>query len=116
MTSTLYGICHCDTVKKARGWLDARAVSYAFHDYKIAGVEAVALNRWIERLGWEALLNRVGTTFRKLPDADKAGLDSARAASIMLAHPSAIRRPVLEKGDTLLVGFRPDDYAAMLNR
>ena len=107
----LYGIRNCDTVKKARAWLEAAGVAYAFHDYKSAGVDVARLNGWVDRLGWEALLNRSGTTFRKLPDAAKADLDRERAVAIMLAHPSAIRRPVLEGGETLLVGFDADAYA-----
>ena len=114
MTATMFGIRNCDTVKKARAWLDAAGVDYAFHDYKTAGVAQADLRRWVDRLGWEILLNRAGTTFRKLPDADKADLDAGRAIALMLAHPSAIKRPVLERGDLLLVGFRPDTYAAAL--
>jgi arsenate reductase len=109
--ATLYGIRNCDTVKKARAWLDGRGVAYAFHDYKVVGVDAGKLAGWVDRLGWEALLNRAGTTFRKLPEADKQELDRTRAIAIMLAHPSAIRRPVLEAGETLLVGFDADAYA-----
>ena len=109
----MYGIRNCDTVKKARGWLDANGVVYAFHDYKTAGVDPVGLARWVDRLGWEALLNRSGTTFRKLPDADRTAIDRDKAIAIMTANPSAIRRPVVESGDTLLVGFVPDRYAAL---
>ena len=109
--ATLYGIRNCDTVKKARAWLDGRGVAYAFHDYKVVGVDPGKLAGWVDRLGWEALLNRAGTTFRKLPEADKQELDRTRAIAIMLAHPSAIRRPVLEAGETLLVGFDADAYA-----
>lgn len=114
--TTLYGIPNCDTVKKARGWLAEHGIAYAFHDYKKAGVPEAELRRWVERLGWEALLNRAGTTFRALPEADKAGLDADRAIAIMLAHPSAIKRPVLESGDMLLAGFKPDTYLSSLNR
>jgi arsenate reductase len=112
MTTTLYGIRNCDTIKKARVWLDAAGVDYTFHDYKVAGVDRAALERWVDRLGWTVLLNRAGTTFRKLPEADKADLDRDRAVALMLAHPSMIKRPVLERGDTLLVGFSPERYAA----
>lgn len=111
---TMYGIPNCDTVKKARGWLDAHGVAYAFHDYKKAGVDEAALRGWVDRLGWEAVLNRAGQTFRKLPDAAKADLDADKAVALMLAHPSAIKRPVLSDGKTLLAGFAPDRYAAML--
>ena len=111
--TTLYGIPNCDTVKKARTWLDAHRVAYAFHDYKKAGVDRAALEGWVERIGWEPLLNRAGTTFRKLPEADRADLDRDRAVALMLAHPSAIKRPVLVDGDRLEVGFKPDRYAAL---
>ena len=107
----LYGIPHCDTVKKARAWLDAHGVAYTFHDYKRDGVEESRLRGWVDRLGWEKVLNRAGTTFRKLPDSDKAGLDADRAVAVMLAHPSAIKRPILESGVTLLAGFSPESYA-----
>ena len=107
----LHGIPNCDTVKKARAWLDAAGVNYAFHDYKKAGVDEAALDRWIGEVGWEALLNRAGTTFRKLDDADKANLDAARARALMLAQPSMIRRPVVTGAGALLVGFRPDEWA-----
>ena len=109
----LYGLRNCDTVKKARAWLAARGVGYTFHDYKTAGVSPERLAGWVDRIGWEALLNRSGTAFRKLPETDKVELDRARAMALMLAHPSAIRRPVLESGDTLLVGFKPEAYAGL---
>ena len=109
----LYGIRNCDTVKKARACLDGAGVAYTFHDYKVSGVPQPELRRWVERLGWEALLNRSGTTFRKLPEADRTSLDTERAIALMLAHPSAIRRPVLAGADTLLVGFQPNAYAAI---
>lgn len=114
MTATLYGIRNCDTVKKARAWLDAAGVAYAFHDYNIAGVPEAELTGWVDRFGWEALLNRAGTTFRRLPDAATHGLDTGRAVALMLAHPATIRRPVLTAGDTLLVGFKPERYAHAL--
>lgn len=109
---TLHGIVNCDTMKKARAWLDQHGVAYAFHDYKKAGVARADLERWAARVGWERLLNRAGTTFRKLPEAERAGVTEARAIELMLANPSMIKRPVLEAGDTLLVGFSPDTYAA----
>lgn len=111
MTVTVFGIPNCDTVKKARGWLGAKGVVYAFHDYKKAGVDAVALNRWVEAVGWEPLLNRAGTTFRKLSDADKADIDRAKAIRLMIASPSMIKRPVVEGAGVLLVGFNPDNWA-----
>ncbi|MCP3733964.1 ArsC family reductase [Sphingomonas sp. RP10(2022)] len=114
MTTTLYGIRNCDTVKKARAWLDAEGIAYDFHDYKTMGVDRERLTAWVDRLGWEALLNRAGTTFRKLPDADKADIDTARAIALMLAQPSIIKRPVLERDGVLLVGFKPDGWAAAL--
>ncbi|MGP7796085.1 ArsC family reductase [Sphingomonas sp. CLY1604] len=112
MTTTLYGIPNCDTVKKARAWLDAAGVAYTFHNYKTAGVDAERLAGWVDRLGWEVLLNRAGTTFRKLPDAQKTGLDAEKAMALMIAQPSMIKRPVVEAGDTLLVGFKPADWSA----
>lgn len=113
MTAILYGIPNCDTVKKARTWLAEHAVAYGFHDYKKAGVDAQALDAWIATVGWESLLNRAGTTFRKLPDADKADLDAAKARALMIAHPSTIKRPVLVDGDRIEVGFKPERYAAL---
>jgi arsenate reductase (glutaredoxin) len=112
MTTTIYGIKACDTMKKARGWLEDHGVAYAFHDYKSAGVDRKTLEGWVKTVGWEKLLNRAGTTFRKLPDTDKEGLDEARAIDLMLGKPSMIKRPVLETGRDLLVGFKPEDYAA----
>lgn len=114
MTPTLYGIPNCDTVKKARAWLDAHGVAYAFHDYKKAGVDRAVLHRWVDRLGWETVLNRAGTTFRKLPDADKAGLDADKAIALMLASPSTIKRPILDHGEVLLAGFGADAYVSAL--
>ena len=93
MTITLYGIRNCDTMKKARAWLDARGVAYAFHDYKVAGIDAATLGAWATSVGWEKLLNRAGTTFRALADADKADLDEAKAIALMVASPSLIKRP-----------------------
>jgi arsenate reductase len=109
---TIHGIKACDTMKKARDWLDGRGVAYAFHDYKAAGVDRATLEGWARQVGWETLLNRSGTTFRKLPDADKADLTEAKAIDLMLAQPSMIKRPVLDVGGDVLVGFRPDIYAA----
>lgn len=110
MATTLYGIRNCDTMKKARAWLDSRGVDYEFHDYKSAGVDRKTLERWCKELGWEVLLNRAGTTFRKLTDADKQGLDADKAKVLMLAHPSLIKRPVLDHNGHLLAGFKPDLY------
>ena len=113
---TIYGIRNCDTMKKARAWLDERGVAYDFHDYKAKGIDALRLGAWADAVGWETLLNKAGTTFRKLPDADKADLDRARALKLMLAQPGMIRRPVLETGDRILVGFKPEAYAATFGR
>jgi arsenate reductase len=113
MKVTIYGIKNCDTMKKARAWLDKRGVDYAFHDYKTAGIERAQLEEWVNKVGWETLLNRAGTTFRKLPDKDKNGLDAKKAIALMLAQPSMIRRPVLDLGrGKLLVGFAPETYSA----
>ncbi|MBS0521015.1 MAG: ArsC family reductase [Proteobacteria bacterium] len=114
MTTTIYGIKNCDTMKKARAWLDGHGVAYDFHDYKAAGIERTRLEGWAARVGWETLLNRAGTTFRKLPEADKQDLGADKAVALMLAHPSLIKRPVLEAGRTLLVGFKPDLYRQAL--
>ena len=114
MTITIYGIKNCDTMKKARAWLDANGIAYRFHDYKTEGGDPARLARWIEVAGWETVLNRAGTTFRKLPDADKADLDAAKAAAVMLANPSAIKRPVLEHPGGVLIGFAPERYAQAL--
>jgi arsenate reductase (glutaredoxin) len=108
MTVTLYGIPNCDTVKKARGWLDAQGVAYAFHDYKTAGIDAATLNRWADERGWEPLLNRAGTTFKKLGEEDKANIDRVKAIKLMQTNPSMIKRPVVEGAAALLVGFKPE--------
>jgi len=114
---TIYGIKNCDTMKKARAWLDKHNVEYAFHDYKTAGVDRDRLARWEKKVGWETLLNRAGTTFRKLPDKDKAGLDAGKAMRLMLDQPSMIKRPVLDLGGgRLLVGFKPETYQEALAR
>jgi arsenate reductase len=112
MPITIYGIKNCDTMKKARAWLDQRGVDYGFHDYKTAGIERAKIESWAKKTGWETLLNRAGTTFRKLPEKDKHALDERKAIALMLAQPSMIKRPVLELGGgKLVVGFRPEDYA-----
>jgi arsenate reductase len=113
MAIIIYGIKNCDTMKKARAWLDKRGVDYVFHDYKIAGIERTKLEKWAKKVGWETLLNRAGTTFKKLPDKDKSGLSETKAIALMLKQPSMIKRPVLEAGaGRLLVGFKPEVYAA----
>lgn len=110
MTTTIYGIKNCDTMKKARAWLDKKGVTYGFHDYKASGIDRSRLEAWAAQLGWEALINRSGTTFRKLSDKDKEGLDESKAIALMLAQPSMIRRPVLDADGKLIVGFKPDQY------
>ena len=115
MAVTIYGIKNCDTMKKARAWLDKKGVAYDFHDYKTAGIDRARLEGWASKVGWETLLNRAGTTFRKLPEADRNGITEKKAVALMLAQPSMIKRPVLEwTGGKLLVGFRPADYAKLL--
>jgi arsenate reductase len=113
---TIYGIKNCDTMKKARAWLDGRGVAYSFHDYKTTGIAKDKLKGWCDEVGWETLLNRAGTTFRKLPDADKEGLNERGAIALMLAQPSMIKRPVLEVGGKLLVGFKPEVYEKGVTR
>jgi Spx/MgsR family transcriptional regulator len=116
-TLTLYGIKNCDTMKTARAWLDQRGVEYAFHDYKTAGIERAKLEGWARQAGWEMLLNKAGTTFRKLPEKDKEGLTGKKAIALMLAQPSMIKRPVLELGGgKLLVGFKPEQYEAIARK
>lgn len=111
----MYGIKNCDTVKKARVWLDKRGLEHAFHDYKAVGIDRPRLERWVAEAGWEKLLNRAGTTFRKLDEADKLDLDADKAIGLMLAQPSMIKRPVVEHAGGLLVGFAPAEWAAKLD-
>ena len=110
---TIYGIKNCDTMKKARTWLDSHDVAYSFHDYKTEGIDKASLERWAKAVGWEVLLNRAGTTFRALPDRDKEGLNEKKAIGLMLAQPSMIKRPVLDVGGKLTVGFKPEVYAGV---
>jgi arsenate reductase len=110
----MYGIKNCDTVRKARAWLEERGVAYDFHDYKIAGIDEARLRGWVAELGWEKLLNRAGTTFRKLPDAEKADLDAEKAIALMLAQPSMIKRPLLDLGERRIVGFSSEGYETSL--
>jgi len=111
LTITIYGIKNCDTMKKARSWLDDHGVAYDFHDYKTAGIAKDKLKQWSGEVGWETLLNRAGTTFKKLPDADKEGLNERKALALMAEQPSMIKRPVLDLGLKRVVGFKPDIYA-----
>ncbi|HEX5162581.1 MAG TPA: ArsC family reductase [Steroidobacteraceae bacterium] len=113
MKTVIYGIPNCDAMKKARAWLESHGIAYEFHDYKKAGIERSKLEAWLKAVGWEVLLNRAGTTFRKLPESAKSGLTEAKATRLMLEQPSMIKRPVLERGKTLLVGFNPEKYAAL---
>ena len=114
MAITVFGIKNCDTMKKARAFLDKRGIAYEFHDYKTQGIERARLEGWVKKAGWETLLNRAGTTFRKLPDKDKEGLTEKKAIALMLAQPSMIKRPVLELGGgRILVGFRPEEYSGL---
>ncbi|MCA0003226.1 ArsC family reductase [Mesorhizobium sp. B2-2-4] len=112
MTITMYGITTCDTIRKARVWLEGHTVAYRFHDYRAEGIEAGRLDGWVRKVGWEKLLNKGSTTFRELPDKDKQSLDEKKAKALMLAKPTMIKRPVLEVGDRILVGFKPDVYEA----
>ena len=114
MSLILYGIPNCDTVKKARTWLDGRGIAYIFHDYKKAGADAGKLTDWCHAAGWDKVLNRAGTTFKKLPDADKADLDQAKAVAVMAANPSCIKRPIVEHPGGILVGFKEAEWAAAL--
>lgn len=114
-TVTMYGIRNCDTIKKARAWLDARGVDYVFHDYKAEGIDKTRLEGWAKAAGWETLLNRAGTTFRGLPEKDKQGLGEKKAIALMLANPSMIKRPVLDHGGKLVVGFKPEIYARIFS-
>ena len=113
MTVTIYGIKNCDTMKKAFTWLDGHGVAYEFHDYKKAGVTPAQLAQWCEAAGWHTVLNRAGTTFRKLPDTDKQALTQDKAVALMAAQPSMIKRPILDTGDKLEIGFKPETYAAL---
>jgi Spx/MgsR family transcriptional regulator len=107
---TIYGIKTCDTMKKARAWLDAHKVDYTFHNYKAQGIDKPTLESWVKALGWETVLNRAGTTFRKLPDSDKENLTEKKAIALMLAQPSMIKRPMLDVKGKLMAGFKPELY------
>ena len=110
MTVTMYGIKNCDTIKKARAWLDSRGIPFHFHDYKASGVTEQQLRQWCAALGWEKLLHRAGTTFKKLPEADREAIDMDKAIALMQAQPSMIKRPVLDTGKGLVLGFKPEVY------
>jgi arsenate reductase len=108
--TTIYGIKNCDTMKKARTWLEAHKIAHQFHDYKVVGIDKATLEGWAKKVSWEVLLNRAGTTFKKLPDADKESITEKKAIAMMLAQPSMIKRPVLEAKGKLIVGFKPEEY------
>jgi arsenate reductase (glutaredoxin) len=110
--TTLYGIKNCDTIKKARKWLEAHGVDYRFHDFRADGLDEKRLRGWVKQVGWETLLNRRGTTWRKLPDSQRESVDEASAVALMLEQPALIKRPVLEQGKDVCVGFKEADYAA----
>jgi arsenate reductase (glutaredoxin) len=114
MTVSMYGIKNCDTIKKARRWLDEHSVAYTFIDYNAAGIDSAKLQAWSKLVGWDKLLNRSGTTFKKLADSERADLDEAKAIRLMTAQPSMIKRPVLELGRTVVVGFNPEMYEQLL--
>ena len=113
MAITLYGIKNCDTIKKARKWLDEAGVDYRFHDHRADGLDPAALDSWLAKLGWEALLNSRGTTFRALPDADKQDIDASKAIALMLTHTSMIKRPILDRDGVLTAGFKPEIYETL---
>jgi len=108
--TTVFGIKNCDSMKRARAWLDHRNVAYTFHDYKASGIDRPTLEGWTKKVGWDVLLNRAGTAFRKLPDTDKDAITEKKAIALMLAQPSIIKRPVLEAKGELTVGFKPEEY------
>lgn len=114
MSIEFYGIPNCDTVKKARQWLESRGISHVFHDYKKEGADPAKLAAWVQQAGWEKVLNRAGTTFKKLPDGDKQGIDAQKAVALMAVNPSCIKRPVVEHSGGLLVGFKPDEWEQAL--
>ena len=111
---TIYGIKNCDTMKKARNWLESQKIAHEFHDYKAAGIDKATLEAWVKKVGWQVLLNRAGTTFRKLPDGDKEDITEEKAVALMLAQPSMIKRPVLDIKGRLAVGFKPEEYQRLL--
>jgi arsenate reductase len=113
MTIIMYGIKNCSTVKKARDWLEERGIEYTFHDYKTSGIDVGSLGRWCEEFGWETILNRAGTTFRKVPEAERQNLDTVKAIALMVAQPSMIKRPILDLGDRRIVGFKAETYLAI---
>jgi arsenate reductase len=116
MSAKIYGIKNCDTMKKAFTWLNDKGVSYDFHDYRAEGIDTALVEQWSKAIGWEKVLNKASTTFKELPDADKAGLDEEKAIRLMVQAPTMIKRPVLVTGDTVMTGFKPDLYASIFQR
>lgn len=114
MTTTIYGIKTCDTVRRARSWLDSRGISYVFHDFRVEGLDRTLIEEWRGRVGWEILLNRSSATFRALPEARKASLDDEQALELMLEFPTLVKRPILATGEVIAVGFKPDRYAELM--
>jgi len=112
----IFGIKNCDTMKKARAWLDQHGIEYSFHDYKASGIDRSHLEKWCRELGWERVLNRSGTTFRKVPEADRAAIDEKRAIALMLEQPSMIKRPILEHAKKLLAGFKSEEYSSLFRK
>jgi Spx/MgsR family transcriptional regulator len=110
---TIYGIKNCDTMKKARSWLESKKIAYHFHDYKAAGIDKATVEAWAKKVGWQVLINRAGTSFRKLSDAEKEGITEKKALALMLAQPSLIKRPMLDAKGKLTVGFKPEEYKAL---
>lgn len=110
---TIYGIPNCDTMKKARAWLDGQGIAYRFHDYRAEGIDRQRIEAWVKTLGWEKVLNRASTTFRTLPESERTGLDARKAVALMLASPTMIKRPMLDRGGRLIAGFKPDTYEAV---
>ena len=108
---TIYGITNCDTMKKARTWLDSQGVACRFHDYRTEGIDRAQVEAWVEALGWERVLNKASTTFKDLPEEKKSGLDAKRAVALMLANPTMIKRPILDSGGRLIAGFKTELYA-----
>ncbi len=112
-TPTLYGLATCDTTRAARKWLDGQGIAYAFHDVREDGLTKALVESWVKQLGWDKVLNKASTTWRSLPDADKVGVDREKAVALLLANPTLVKRPLLDRGGALSVGFKPADYAGL---
>lgn len=111
--TTVYGISNCDTVRKTRKWLDANGIEFSFHDFRKDGLDAASVDRWCDALGLDAVLNKRGTTWRQLPEAQRDSLDEAGLRALLVEHPTLIKRPVLEHNDSVRVGFKAEDYAEL---